>query len=1402
MGILRDIGPDADAGTHPEPIIAESITQPPVTLPPEDAPIDIRIDDNGTLPPDDAPVHLPAYSPHTALGAPIADRPPIERKLTPVGSYPIHLPGALWESGIMLNPNLSLLDVWVEQDPQPDDAPPAPPTSSSPVVAAAGSSTSEAAAAAPPPIAPAPPVDDFFAAKPHPDAMFVPETLEWRLVVEEAKLSKRPNPDDSIFTIDALFEACNLRPRSVRVYETVPTTLPAAVQLYPVRSGGGSNAGAVGGEVVVEDFNSHKCWITGHRLLSSPPDTITTVIDRRILIRFRENRRSEPAVGMSPQETFVRALRVLVRVVGNAAHGDTRSIVTHGATMRQKLIYDDIVRDIFEQLGWTTAVIPTDGRETVRPTGPADGPEASRRLLRAWMELQLWLAYETELLKAENPASSILSQPNPAGAIITSVMTRDAKLRLKELIDYRSDQVSSRDELVKFAYLIKLETDANQAELLLTCVEAIQTGQRQDSQVLGELLAYEKSRGRFTTHDLDKAYGQLQLSERDLGGAVSRNKIPHDFILDSYRARLRDAAARGDASDYHGAKEALKVISQSLGSPDMLAHACNAMFEMELDQASTLLEVGQDFDDVTVLAIYDIRVGDAPGKTEMLRDALFSIAESRKSEYLRSFLRTGKKPEETQAHDAWQQMPSADRPAGINNIGNTCYLNSVLQYFFTIREIRERVFQLAAATSGTGQQHGHDPAAALDSVSRSRRVGGRKVSAREVERSMRFVTHLAELFHQLIHTPDLAVTPKRELAYLALVSSRVEEDEAVAGGAAATPKVGPSQTILSEEPTSISPVQEKSLLPEPSEGEGATAASVDQAESMDQSETQITAPPTGTGPVDGDPAGEANAADAADVPLPPSRSVTMDVSSSPPAADPASIALPPSRAATVAVPPPLPRRPKRADTPAAPMIASSSDAAVPPPARQNSLMQFGAQQDVSECLDNCLFQLEIALAAQNNAVDESQGGAELPADTGRMDVDDNSAPLFEEASADEDLLSKLFLGKTCQQLELVEPDAAKGPSIHTKKEVFKILPVDVLEEGRDLYDGLDGFFDEETLIGSEGKPVRRTVTLLEPPPLLQIQLQRVQYDRQTMRAFKSQAHLEMYETLYMDRYLDFDPADPEDQVRLDKRRRSREARRKIAALRARMAELRPNGKPAMSQSLLNTEQVLKDLAQIAPLEDGAGAGSSQMDTSSASGGGTPDIRGATDAADQDATTTPAPPSEPLSSLITPDLLSFLHAESDSVVSEISSSERAISALKEEMTSIWTDEKRAEYSLAAVFMHRGEASHGHYFLNQRCLSSSSSSAAAAAAAGQQQQGGEGKWFKYNDNVVSVAEAKDVLRDTTGATPYLVTYGMQLDSLIDPSLDSSASASASASAAVAVAAQEEGRPPSTGTGMDVS
>lgn len=74
-----------------------------------------------------------------------------------------------------------------------------------------------------------------------------------------------------------------------------------------------------------------------------------------------------------------------------------------------------------------------------------------------------------------------------------------------------------------------------------------------------------------------------------------------------------------------------------------------------------------------------------------------------------------------------EEPVSADRPVGLNNVGNTCYLNSLLQYFYTIRELRETVSNY--------NQFKEDLTADTDGD--LKRVGGRAVSKKEIERSIR-----------------------------------------------------------------------------------------------------------------------------------------------------------------------------------------------------------------------------------------------------------------------------------------------------------------------------------------------------------------------------------------------------------------------------------------------------------------------------------------------------------------------------------------------------------------------------------------------------------------------------------------------------------------------------------------
>jgi hypothetical protein len=64
---------------------------------------------------------------------------------------------------------------------------------------------------------------------------------------------------------------------------------------------------------------------------------------------------------------------------------------------------------------------------------------------------------------------------------------------------------------------------------------------------------------------------------------------------------------------------------------------------------------------------------------------------------------------------------------------------------------------------------------------------------------------------------------------------------------------------------------------------------------------------------------------------------------------------------------------------------------------------------------------------------------------------------------------------------------ASRSSIHEKEDLFSHLPVNVMHEEVDIYDGLSAYFDD--IVEYEGKRVRMEVGLVDIPPVLQIQLQ-------------------------------------------------------------------------------------------------------------------------------------------------------------------------------------------------------------------------------------------------------------------------------------------------------------------------
>lgn len=98
------------------------------------------------------------------------------------------------------------------------------------------------------------------------------------------------------------------------------------------------------------------------------------------------------------------------------------------------------------------------------------------------------------------------------------------------------------------------------------------------------------------------------------------------------------------------------------------------------------------------------------------------------------------------------EHPPETWPVGLTSHGNTCYLNSLLQYYFSIKPIRDLVLEY--------HQHMLD---LTGDVQKIERVGQRLVSAKEIKGGQKFAAELKHLFERMIKDSDKSVRPEQDL---------------------------------------------------------------------------------------------------------------------------------------------------------------------------------------------------------------------------------------------------------------------------------------------------------------------------------------------------------------------------------------------------------------------------------------------------------------------------------------------------------------------------------------------------------------------------------------------------------------------------------------------------------------
>ncbi|KAG8892118.1 ubiquitin-specific protease ubp2, partial [Tulasnella sp. 403] len=290
------------------------------------------------------------------------------------------------------------------------------------------------------------------------------------------------------------------------------------------------------------------------------------------------------------------------------------------------------------------------------------------------------------------------------------------------------------------------------------------------------------------------------------------------------------------------------------------------------------------------------------------------------------------------------------------------------------------------------------------------------------------------------------------------------------------------------------------------------------------------------------------------------------------------------------------------------------------------------------------------------------------------------------------VVKRLFYGKLCQRISSITQPSPNpsGSSVHEKEDLFSQLLVNVADEGFDLYDGLSGRFDD--VVDFEDKKARMETSIVDPPPILQIQLQRVQFNRETLEAYKSNAYVKFEESLFIDRFLS--NADPV------KKERSKEIERELHTCRERLSQLTKGKGGPYDRSLVNTWNMLSQ-QQVINIE--------------------------------------------------PDFLRDLKLEGQALLDELVDYRAKAASLKSAVENLWKDDRKVEYELCSVFVHRGSSpSFGHYFFYSRDLPDNPD-----------------RWLKYNDQDVSSVPKSEVLADTTGSTanPYLLVFARKGANLIN-------------------------------------
>ncbi|EKG16632.1 Peptidase C19 ubiquitin carboxyl-terminal hydrolase 2 [Macrophomina phaseolina MS6] len=726
------------------------------------------------------------------------------------------------------------------------------------------------------------------------------------------------------------------------------------------------------------------------------------------------------------------------------------------------------------------------------------------------------------------------------------------------------------DSLLAYAYDRQITTDPQNHSYYYECLADLATGRR--SEELDMKKAMEESKGIVSRKDALQALRRFNLEPDRFASYTD------EYIINQFRARVQNVGSY----EVPELRAHLKKIGAYRQSQTIMDAAADVIQTYE--QALSWLGADATNGDDQVIALATLKKSEDPNSESKIAEVVKIIADHRNSESLGVWLATGEikmgsdpdlektkafsafglsdhqggvdpemleltlndlKEREPSKSDEFDRHPLDQWPVGIENLGNTCYLNAILQFLFTIKPLREFVLNIDEHLMDINEEN-----------IRKKRVGSRMVTAEEVERSQQFVKELKDLFEQLMTAPSHTIRPRKELVQRALEYAAPNEQPGPSRTDAAEP-------VSTEQPTSATEgTKDVEMVDGAVDAEAVLSAPTE----ADSDATLVDDKNSETLP---DAGGDTDAENGTS---------SDKVEKNPP---------PPEH------PPPVPPRNQNSTT---------------------SSIPFTMQQDASEILINILLQLSYAIRPDR----------------------------FRDDGEQLDFIKELFYGEEAVSLN------RKG-KMTEQTSLFNTQYVTVVDKPKHIYEAIDDTLDMGAIEDSDN--VEKWTTILRAPPILKIDVKRLGYDKAKKQTVRSENHLQLEDTIYIDRYL-------RDEATLQRRKQSWEKKAKLKHLRERRAELAETRVDiSMSEAVRAASQFIKDTE----FDDPAQAEELAIDET---------------------------------------FVEDMAAKAEETRKEISALDDNIATVEAEISSLFADMTSVPYKLHSLFIHRGGTGGGHYLVSIR------------------------------------------------------------------------------------------------------